>query len=414
MSNRRNFVKGLSLLGLMPSWLSELSSLTELIHANDGVDWDQVRLQFPISSWEKIHLNSGSAGVMPTPVQEHLIKLIRQLNSKAPYEVWGEWQEVKKANISRLATTLKSKPEELQIVRNTTEALNMIIYGLRLEPNDQVIVASYDYPYARNTWANRSERDGIEVRIVDIHLPATDEEIVEAYRAALTDKTKVIHVTHMTHREGHIMPVKAITELAHENGVEVVVDGAHVVGHIDCDLADIGCDYFASSLHKWLNAPIGTGLIFVKEEKIDSLYGHPSSYENSRDSISKYEHLGTRAWHNEIGISAALDFHKLLGFENKKERLQFLKEYWIEKVEDIPSVSMHTWKDARYSGAVATLSVKDISGGNLVRKLDKDYNIHAKSVGAGWGSGLRVSPNIFTSTDELDTFAKAIREIARI
>lgn len=413
MSSRRQFVKGASMFGLAINWPSLISKLPMSDPRNaESVDWGQVRDLFPISTWEKIHLNSGSAGVMPTPVQDHLIELIKKVNSKAPYEVWGEWQEIKMSNLSRLAEMTNCDHKELQIVRNTTEALNMIIYGLDLDGGDEIVMGQQDYPFAKNAWQNRAKRDGVIIKEVDLQIPAKDEEILAAYDAVITDKTKVVHITHITHREGHIIPVKKLTTLAHGKGAQVVVDGAHAVANINLDFKDLDCDYFASSLHKWLNAPLGTGLLYVKEEKIKDLYNHPSSNLDAYDSMNKYEHLGTRAWANEIGIAAALDFHEALGHDNKLNRLQELKEYWTGQLEDVDNLKLKTWIEPRYSGAVATFSLDNISNGKIRNSLNKDYNIHAKSVGGKGGGGIRVSPNVFTTKEELDQLVFAIRKMS--
>ncbi len=413
MASRRAFIKGVTLLGISNDWMRTIDQLSKNIHAVDGIDWASIRALFPIANWDKIQFNSGSAGVMPIPVRDNLLGLIEYVNSKAPYHVWGEWQKTKQNTLSRLSEMTGCLPEELQIVRNTTEALNMIIYGLYFKPGDEVIIASHDYPFARNAWLNRSNRDGVILKEANVVLPASDEEVVKAYEAQITEKTKAIHITYITHREGHIMPVEAVTELAHKSGIEVIVDGAHVIGQIGVDLKKIDCDYFGSSLHKWLSAPLGTGLLFVKKDKIDQLYNHPSSNLDVRDKMDKYEHIGTRAWANEIGISAALDFHEMIGQKAKTDRLQHLKEYWMNKVYDIEGVHMHTYMDSTHSAAVSTFSIDGFSGGQIRNIMNDEYDIHIKSVGGAWGSGIRVSPNIFTDYNDLDRLVGAISDISK-
>jgi len=414
MASRRSFVKELSLLGVASlGWDAVLERLDRDINMPSGINWKAVRDLFPITSWDKINFNSGSAGVMPRPVQDHLIELIKYINTKAPYQVWGEWQEIKKENLRRLAALVGSHEQELQVVRNTTEALNMIIYGLSLKSGDEVVIGSHDYPFARNAWHNRARRDGLEIKEVELNIPDSDEEIIAAYSSLLSERTKVVHLTQMTHRQGHIMPVKTLSRLAHTHGSEVVVDGAHVVGQIDVDIKDMDCDYFASSLHKWLNAPLGTGLLFVKKNRIQELHPHLSSYMYAMESMEKYEHLGTRAWANEIGISAALDFHEMIGTSNKSNRLQMLKEYWAGQVSELSNVHLHTWTNADYSAAVATFSIDEIKAGEITKILSKDFDIHAKTVRGHWGDGVRISVNIFTNYKDLDRLIQAITEISR-
>lgn len=413
MTSRRGFVKGLSIIGISSAWSDLLADIHSKINTNDGIDWNEVRSQFPIVGWSKMQFNSGSAGVMPLQVRDYLIELIHYINTKAPYKVWGEWQQLKKSNLNRLAQMVGCNSGELQVVRNTTEALNMIIYGLRVTKGDEVIIAGHDYPFARNAWLNRSQREGIVLREITLDLPGSDKKIINAYQSAISEKTKAIHITHMTHRQGHIMPVKELTEMAHDSGVEVIIDGAHVVGQIAVDLHHTGCDYYASSLHKWLNAPLGTGLLYIRNEKINQLYNHPSSNLDASESMDKFEHLGTRAWMNEIGVSAALDFHELIGAETKLSRLQDLKEYWTGRVQTTPGVILHTKIEPSHSAAVATFSIDGYSGGQLTKILDQEYDIHAKSVGGKWGSGVRISVNVFTNIKELDRLVTAIHEISQ-
>lgn len=411
MSSRRTFVKRLSTLGVTLPFVSN-SYAWSLFNEDDSINWEEVRRAFPITNWDKVYLNSGSAGVMPTPVQESLIEFMKYCNSKAPYAVWDEWQEIKKDNLKRLATMIHAQPEELQVVRNTTEALNMIIYGFPLNEGDEVIIAKHDYPFAINAWKNRSNRDGVVINEIKIPIPADDESIVTHYVNTFTEKTKVVHLTHVTHREGHILPIKKIVKAAKERGIECVIDGAHAVGQLQVDINDLGCDFYASSLHKWLNAPLGTGLLFVKKEKISRLYNHPSSILGTEDSINKFEHLGTRAWANEIAISGALDFYDAIGIVNKSNRLQELKEYWMTKFEKLPNAKLYTWTDARYSGAVSSVGIEGFGGSKMTKVLGDEFDVHVKQIDTFKGQGIRVSPNIFTSFEDLDRLIAGLTKIA--
>ncbi len=408
-AKRRHLLRSIPLL---PLGLKACSRFDVFNEVDNAINWEEVKNSFPISSWDKLHLNSGSAGVMPTPVQEYLIDAIRYMNSRAPYEAWSNWQTIKKSNILRLGELIHASSDSIEIVRNTTEALNMLINGLKMKREDEVIISNNAYPFAVNAWENKKIKDGIAINRIQYTLPLSDDEIVRKYTEAITLKTKVIHITHMTHREGHIQPMAEIINLAHKHNIQVVVDGAHCVGQIPLDLIADNVDYYASSLHKWLNAPHGTGLLYVRPQLISTLYNHPSSYLNATDSIHKFEHIGTRAFHQEIGISAALDYHDAIGLNNKLDRLQALKEYCYEQLKGLSKVTWHTNIDRHYSGGVFTLSVQNYSGGQLVKMLDKEYDIHIKSVGSTWGSGIRVSVNVFHDTGDLDKFIAAIQNIA--
>jgi selenocysteine lyase/cysteine desulfurase len=414
MTSRRKFLKSASLVALASQWSSCLGNMVFANTANiDGVDWEEVRNQFPIVKWDKLHLNSGSAGVMPTVVSNHLKELTDVMNQMAPYEAWGSWQDSMQNTRSRLAQMINVHTEEIQLVRNTTEALNIIIYGLRLAPSDEVLLCEHDYPYAINAWKNRESRDNLKLQILKFQLPDADDQILAAYAAAITSRTKVMHVTYMTHRQGQIMPVAKLVQLAKEHDIQVVVDGAHTLAHIPLDISVLGCDYYATSLHKWLNAPHGTGLLYVKEERVADLMPHPSSNQPD-DTIQKYAHLGTRAYQQEVGISTALDFHGLIGQDRKYNRLQELKHYWTGQLLDNSRIKWHTDLSDDKSCAVATIGIKGMPTSSILKSLDQDHNIHAKSVGGSWGSGVRISPNIFTNFKDLDYLVSAITEISKL
>ncbi len=402
------------MVALASQWSSCIGN-TALVNttSENGIDWEEVRNQFPVVKWEKLHLNSGSAGVMPSIVSNHLKGLTDVMNQMAPYEAWSSWQDTMTDTRSRLAKMINVETQEIEFVRNTTEALNIIIYGLRFEPSDEVILCEHDYPYAINAWKNREARDKLKLHVLKFQLPQTDDQIIAAYAAAITPRTKVIHITYMTHRQGQIMPVAKLVKLAKEHDIQVVVDGAHTLAHIPLDISLLGCDYYATSLHKWLNAPHGTGLLYVNKERVADLMPHPSS--NQPDAtIQKYAHLGTRAYQQEVGISAALDFHDLIGQERKYNRLQELKHYWTRQLLDNDRILWQTDLSDDKSCAVVTIKIDGMSTSKVLKSLDQDYSIHAKSVGGSWGSGIRISPNIFTNFTELDHLVSSISEISKL
>ena len=358
-------LKATAMIGLGSLYQQQEHNLPDIKTHEGAIDWNAVRAQFPIVAWDQIHFNSGSAGVMPYPVLKRLSHLIQEMNAMAPYEVWDSWKDIRKKTIDRLATMTNVSSSEIEIVRNTTEALNLIISGVPMASGDHVICSEHDYPYVLNTWTNRSRRDGIEVQSIHYDLPSSDDTIIDTYRKAISAKTRVIHVTHMTHRQGHIMPVKRLAQLAHDHDAQLVVDGAHSIAQDYVDLRDLDCDYYATSLHKWLNAPHGTGLIYVKGDRIDQLAGHLSSYPSSDGSIRKYEERGTRAFHQEIGIAAALDFHDIIGLDAKYKRLQYLKRYWTEYLKDNPAITWHTDTSTKKSIAITTFSIDGMSANQV-------------------------------------------------
>jgi len=407
MKNRRKFlVQFASVLSTLP-----LLSAKDMTSNLDKADlWKKVRRQFPISKYKLIQLNNGSAGVMPNPVMKILIEYIKELNSMPPYEAWKKWEAQKQLNKKNLAKLINAEAEEISIMRNTTEALDNIIFGLDLDKKDEVILARHDYPFVWNAFRQRVKRDHIRIKEVAIKLPySTDDEIVDAYEKAINSRTKILMLTYITHRQGHIMPVQRIVEVAHKKGVKVILDAAHAYGQIVHDVKQLGCDFYATSLHKWLAAPHGTGLLYIKKDLIGDINPLLSSDEHVADKMTKFEYLGTRAFHQEIGIGAALAFQESIGLERKQQRLHFLKKYWTDQIKDLPRVGLLTDTNSLRSCATASFYIEEGNIQKILDILESDYKIHAKIVGTPNRSSIRISPNIFNTTKELDLLVKAIK-----
>ena len=414
MSSRRHFLKTSTVSGIGALWAQRLTTISRDVHlADNKIDWNAVRDLFPITNWDQIHFNSGSAGVMPIPVEDQFIALTKVMNRMAPYEAWGQWQDAHKVIMSRLGSLVSCSAEDLMLVRNTTEGLNMISTGLQLEKGDEIILAKHDYPYAENTWSNRSTRNELIIKRPNIQLPASEDEIINAYKKCISSKTRVMHITHITHREGHILPVKKLVALARKNGIIAVIDGAHVVGQIPLDIQDINPHFYTSSLHKWLNVPHGNGLLYVNPEATSRLIGYPSSNKSDLDNIKQFSHLGTRSFQLEIGIGAALDFHDMIGAQQKYERLQYLKHYWTSQLKNHPAITWYSNLSDTTSCSVVTIGLDGQSAGQVKSRLKREYNIHSKSVGIGKKGGVRISPNIFTNEEELDQLVQALKIIGQ-
>lgn len=391
-----------------------LSPLESIAAGSDGDFWSEVRGLYPIVDWEYIHFNSGSAGVMPRPVLDYQREMILRMNSMAPYQAWVQWQPIKKKTLGRLEQLIGASDGSTQIMRNTTEALNTIITTMPLDSGDEIIVARHDYPFALNAYRHRADRDGATVVQLDLDLPLSDDEIVHHYEQAITDGTRYIHLTAMTHREGHILPVKRLTDMAHEHGVQVVVDGAHTIAHYPIDLTDWGVDYFATSLHKWLQAPHGNGLIYVRPDRLAGLRPFSSCMSGVEGTMDQYEHMGTRAFNQEIGIDAALDYHDWLGFDRKMDRLHELRAYWTDRLSNVSGIVWHTDLAGQKYGAIASFSINGKSSGAIKGALKKEHSIHVKTVGIKpKTSAVRISVDTFTSFEELDRLVEAIHLIAK-
>ena len=379
--------------------------------ATDEAFWTSIRELF--SRDEKvINLNNGGVSPQPLLVQEAHIERYRRSNLAPSYFMWRKVDDEREPLRTRLATLVNCSAEEIAINRNATEGLNTIIFGLTLEKGAEVVLSPYDYPHMLNAWRQREKRDGLKLNYVQLDLPMEDEDaIVERYREAITPNTKVVHITHVINWTGQIMPVKRITSMAKARGCEVIVDVAHSFIHLPLDLRDIGCDYAATSLHKWLCAPFGTGMMFIRKENIGKVWPLLGNHEPQSDDIRKFETLGTRSFAAEMATHDALDFHETIGQERRTARFRHLRKYWTEQVKDLKGIRFITPLDDRFAGGMATFSIDGWEAEDIHAHLFSTRGLHTSPVKWDQLNGVRVSPHLYTSERELDLLVEELRSM---
>jgi selenocysteine lyase/cysteine desulfurase len=425
---RRKFLQRLSLLSastligsLAPrTWAADLDTALTNVQslsadqlASEEDFWYFIQQSFTVSSG-LINLNNGGVSPAPRSVQEAMKRYYDYSNEAPTYYMWRILDQGREPLRKRLAELAGCSKEEIAINRNSSEGLETVIFGLTLEKGDEIVAARQDYPNMVNAYKQREERDGIKMVWISLELPSEDEDyIVRQYVNAFTSRTKVVHITHVINWNGQIIPVKKIADEAHRRGIKVIVDGAHSFAHFDFKIPELGADYFATSLHKWLYAPIGSGMLYVKKEHIAPLYplfaaGHPKE-----DNIRKFEALGTRPFFIEQAIGKAIDFHELLGIERKMKRLHYLKNYWMKKVKEIPGVKLNTSLDPRWGCAIGNVIVEGRTPAALDSYLLDKYKVH--TVGIEWENikGIRVTPNVYTTTKDLDVLVEGITQFAK-
>jgi selenocysteine lyase/cysteine desulfurase len=373
--------------------------------------WYQIKMAYTVSP-ALLNLNNGGVSPQPKVVQDAVERYNKLSNESPSYYMWRILDKGRDTVRAKLADLAGCSPEEIAINRNSSEALETVIFGLRLKAGDEVILTKQDYPNMINAWKQRAHRDGIVLKWLNFDYPIENTaSIVETFKNAFSPKTKILHLTHMINWCGQLVPAKEIIQEAHNHGIEVLLDAAHTFAHIDYDIPDLGCDYFGTSLHKWLCAPFGSGMLYVKKEKIKNLYPLFGSPDPEEDNIRKFENLGTRSCAIEQAIGQAVDFHHLIGGERKQKRLFYLKNYWTEKLADLPQIKFHTPKSDGFSGAICLCSIDGMEPTKIANILQSKYNIHV--VGINWENlyGIRVTPNVYTVTKDLDRFVEAMREI---
>lgn len=427
MNNRRQFFKqaavltgafsATSLFNLAHAeeWKAaakKIDHLTPLQAAEDEDYWSVIQRAYSANTNIMI-LNNG--GVSPSPiVVQQAVERYNQLSNQGPsYYMWRILDQGREPLREKLALLAGCDPEEIAIDRNATEALNTIIYGLDLKAGDEVIGTKQDYPHMISAYKQRAMREGVVYIQISFDFPIeNDEEIVKAYENAITPKTRIIHVTHIINWVGQIMPVRKIADMAHKHNIEVVCDGAHSFGLLDYKIPDLHCDYWGTSLHKFLSAPIGSGMMWIKKEKISKIWPLLCDDNPHSPNIRKFENIGTRSFPIEQGIGEAVNFQNGMGNKRKEERVRYLKNYWATKVKDIPRVKLHTSLKAEYSCAICGVSIDGMTPGELDSALFNDYKIHTTSIVIANISCVRVTPHVYTRLEDLDRLVMAIDKIA--
>jgi len=427
INNRRTFMKqaaaltgafsATSLFNLAHAeeWQSagkKIAHLTDVQAAEDEDYWSVIQRSYSVNS-NIIILNNG--GVSPSPlVVQQAVERYNQLSNEGPsYYMWRILDQGREPLREKLALLAGSSPEEIAVDRNATEALNTIIYGLPLIKGDEVIGTKQDYPHMVSAYRQRALREGIVYKQLSFDFPIeNDEQIVKAYQDAITPKTKLIHVTHIINWVGQIMPVRKIADMAHARGIEVICDGAHTFGLLDFKIPDLHCDYFGTSLHKFLSAPIGSGMMWIKKDKISKVWPLLCDDNPNSGDIRKFENIGTRSFPIEQGIGEAVNFQNAIGSKRKEERIRYLKNYWATKVQHIPKVKLHTSLKAEYSCAICGVSVDGMTPAELDGALFNQYKIHTVGINYENIHCVRITPHVYTTLNDLDKLVKAITEIA--
>ncbi len=426
--NRRSFLSRAGALSAttiigsitQPAWSRNLKSVLREAEnispdqlATEEDFWYYVQQAFTVSPG-LINLNNGGVSPAPKTVQEAMKRYYDYSNEAPSYYMWRVIDQGREPLRNNLAKLAGASPEEIAINRNSSEGLETIIFGLQLKAGDEIVCAKQDYPNMVNAWKQREIRDGLKLVWINLELPSEDDNyMVKQYVDAFTTKTKVVHVTHTINWNGQILPVSKIADEAHKRGIQVVVDGAHSFAHFNFKIPDLHADYYATSLHKWLYAPIGSGMLYVKKDRISSLYPMFATDNPLKDDIRKFEHLGTRPFFIEQAIGKAIEFHEMIGSERKEKRLHFLKNYWFERVKNIPKVKLHTSFNPKYGCAIGVVSIDGKKPSELDSFLLDKYKIH--TVGIEWENikGVRVTPNVYTTTKNLDLLVEGIERFAK-
>ena len=380
--------------------------------ARDETYWREIQQGFTLDR-TIVNLNNGGCCPSPRVVHEAFKRYLDVSNQSPVYHMW----QILEPNIEtvrrRLAAEFGCSPEEMAITRNASEALQIAQLGIDLKAGDEVVTTNQDYGRMLDTWDQRVRRDGITVKKISFPVPPPSmDDLADRLISAIGPKTKVLHFCHITNLTGQIFPVKKICDAARAKGVKTIVDGAHAFAHFPYKVSDLGCDYYGTSLHKWLLAPIGTGFLYVRRENIEGLWGLTPTAASRAKDIRKFEVIGTHPAANHNAIAEALTFHDGIGSERKSARLRYLRDRWANRLLATGRFKLHTSQDPAQSCAIGTVQVVGVDTNKVVEQLWAKWRIIATPINHAEYSGIRVTPNVYTTLEEVDTFAEAMERIS--
>ncbi len=374
--------------------------------------WARIRKDYTLKP-DYINLENGYYNIIPNPTMEAFITHVRAVNYEGSHYMRTVQWENKKRITGRLAEMLNTTDKNLVITRNTTESLDLIIGGYPWKEGDEAVFALQDYGAMREHFKLISKRYGVVCREVSVpNHPESDEELVALYETQINPKTRMLMICHMVNITGQILPVKKICDMAHRYGVEVLVDGAHCIGHIPVDLPALGCDYYGSSLHKWLSTPLGAGLLYVRSEHIDKIWPLLAEHHREPGDIGRLNHTGTHPVHTDLAIADAMDYLEQMGLEEKSQRLRFLQRYWSDRLRGVENVVISTPEAEARSCGIANAGISHMKPAKLAEQLLTEFGIFTVAIDYANVHGCRITPNVYTTTAELDRFVDAMTVLA--
>ena len=431
MSNRvgrRKFLssagKGLGLMALSSSAVASLfenikaagkavDHLTPIDAAMDEDYWGTIQQAFSVTRGI-VNLNNGGVSPSPRMVTEAFVRYTWQQEDATAYTMWQLLEPQSETIRTGLAELFGCSPEEIAITRNASESLEILLMGLDLQSGDEILTTTQDYPRMLTTLKQRELREGLKLNLIKIPIaPKNADDIAAAFERAVTPRTKLILVSHQINLTGQINPVKKVCQMARARGIETIVDGAHSFAQFAFKRDDLDCDYFGTSLHKWLYAPKGTGMLYVKKDKIPKVWALMASEDRNRSDIRKFEEIGTHSAAMRLAIGEAILFHNAIGAKRKEERLRYLSRYWMNNLKDIRKVGFNTSFDPFQSCAIANFKIEGVDPVALGGFLMSKHKIFTTPIVHEEFTGIRITPNVYTTLWELDRFSNVVADVAQ-
>lgn len=393
--------------------VKRIEHLTPEEAAMDEDFWFQIQQAFTVTRGIT-NLNNGGVSPSPRIVTEALVRYIWEQEDATAYTMWQILEPQSETIRTGLADLFGCDREEIAITRNASESLEILLMGMDFKPGDEILTTTQDYPRMLTTLRQRELREGLVLKLVKVPIaPKRLDDITDEFEKGITNKTRLILISHVINITGQITPVKAVCDLANSKGIEVIVDGAHSFAHFDFKQKDLGCDYYGTSLHKWLFAPKGTGLLYVKRDKIEKIWPLMAAEKKQATDIRKYEEIGTHSAAPRLAIGEAIIFHNGIGAKRKEERLRYLSRYWMNKLKNLPNVRFHTSFEPNQSCGIANIEIIDVDPAALTGYLMSAHKIFTTAIIHDEFKGIRITPNVYTTLKELDRFCEVMETVAK-
>ena len=403
---------GMPLTAMADSGMHPVVDKTDFDNGGEPGDekyWKKIARKYYHLPEDYTNLENGYYGLMPKPVQQAFSKNIELANAEGPKFARKTFPALSADIKKQLAAFLQVSDEEILITRNATEALNIAIQGYPFKPGDEVLINQLDYFSMIEAFRMLEKRGRVTVKTFEMPLlPANEDAVVEEYRKAITDKTKVILLTHVSNINGLVVPVAKIAAMAKQKDIDTITDSAHALGHIPFSLPALGSDFVGMNLHKWIGNPLGAGVLYVKKERIKEMSMLFGDVNSAEDSINKLGHFGTTPFSVIMTIPDSLAFHKLMNIDKVTKRLHYLKSIWINELKDIPSVEIVSPADQ--TCAIASFRIKDKKSSEVADYLFREHNILTVGRALGSNGCIRVTPALFTAADDVMKFVEAVKK----
>ena len=426
--DRRRFLssigKGVGLAALSSATIASL--FKDVVAAGKAVDhlspfeaaldedyWTTIQQAFSVTRGI-VNLNNGGVSPSPRIVTEAFVRYTWQQEDATAYTMWQILEPQSETIRTGLAEVFGCSPEEIAITRNASESLEILLMGMDFKSGDEILTTTQDYPRMLTTLRQRELREGLKLNLIKIPIaPNNVDDIAAAFERAVTPKTKLILVSHQINLTGQILPVRKVCEMARSKGIESIVDGAHAFAQFDFKRDDLQCDYYGTSLHKWIYAPKGTGMLYVRKEKIPKVWALMASEGQNKNDIRKYEEIGTHSAAMRLAIGEAILFHNAIGGKRKEERLRYLSRYWMDKLKDVPKIGFNTSFDPKQSCAIANFKIDGVDPVALGAYLMSKHHVFTTPIVHDEFTGIRITPNVYTTLWELDRFCNVVADVAR-